>query len=233
MTKSLRKAIIVRTKLKNIYYRLPTDENLRIFKKQRNYCVKLLNKSKMNFYGNINISKITDNRKLWKIITPFFSTKTISASNFILYENDEIIRNEGEVAEKLNTYFSNVVQNLNIKKVENTVLISEHREDPIFKAIHKYSKHPSIITINENSASEMRFSFNTATQLGVVDVINDFDVRKATSHRNIPSKTFKQNIDLYLDIIVNNSITECNFPDLLKLADITPAFKKRRCYRQE
>ena len=24
----------------------------------------------------------------------------------------------------------------------------------------------------------------------------------------------------------NNSITECNFPDLLKLADITSAFKK-------
>ena len=66
----------------------------------------------------------------------------------------------------------------------------------------------------------------TATQL---DVINDVDVRKATSRRNIPSKTFKQNIDLYVDIITNmfnNSITECNFPDLLKLADITPAFKK-------
>ena len=30
MTKSLRKAIMVRTKLNNIYYRLPTDENLRI-----------------------------------------------------------------------------------------------------------------------------------------------------------------------------------------------------------
>ena len=92
MTKSLCKAIMVRTKLKNIYYRLPTDENLRIFKKQRNYCVKLLNKTKRNFYENINISKITDNRKFWKNIKPFFSNKIISASNFILYENDEIIR---------------------------------------------------------------------------------------------------------------------------------------------
>ena len=35
MTKSLRKAIMVRTKLKNIYYRLPTDENLGIFKKNK------------------------------------------------------------------------------------------------------------------------------------------------------------------------------------------------------
>ena len=133
------------------------------------------------------------------------------------------------MAKQFNTYFSNVVQNLNIKEVENTVLISEHIEDPIFKAIHKYSKHPSIIAINEYRASEIKFSFNTATQLDVIDVINDIDVRDATSHRNIPSKTFKQNIDQYLDIITNvfnNSITECNFPDLLKLADITSAFKK-------
>ena len=56
MTKSLRKAIMVRTKLKNIYYRLPTDEKLRIFKKQRNYCVKLLHKTKRNFYGNIGVA---------------------------------------------------------------------------------------------------------------------------------------------------------------------------------
>ena len=34
------------------------------------------------------------------------------------------------------------------------------------------------------------------------------------------SKTFKQNIDLYLDIITNmfnNTITECNFPNPLQL----------------
>ena len=167
--------------------------------------------------------------KFWKNIKSFFSNKTISASNFILYENDEIIRNEGEVAKKFNTYVSNVVQNLNIKEVENSVLISEHIEDPIFKAIYKYSKHQSIIAINENCASEIKFSFNTATPLDVLDVINGIDVPKATTNKNIPSKTFKQDIDLYLDIITNmfnNSITECNFPDMLKPVDITPAFKK-------
>ena len=86
------------------------------------------------------------------------------------------------MAKKFNTYFNNVVQNLNTKEVENTVLISGHIEDPIFKAINKYSNHPSIIAINENCASEIKFSFNTATQLDVLDVNNDIDVRKATSH---------------------------------------------------
>ena len=101
------------------------------------------------------------------------------------------------VAKKFNTYFSDVV--------ENTVLISEHIEDPIFEAIHKYSKHQSRIAINEYRASEIKFSFNTATQLDVLDVINDIDVRKATSHRNMPSKTFKQHIDhANVSVTINN-----------------------------
>ena len=55
------------------------------------------------------------------------------------------------------------------------------------------------------------------------------DSKKATVSQNIPTKLFKQNIDLYLHnitIIFNCSINECLFPTKLKLADITPAHKK-------
>ena len=55
------------------------------------------------------------------------------------------------------------------------------------------------------------------------------DSKKATVLQNIPTKLFKQNIDLYLRNITNIfncSINECLFPTKLKLADITPAHKK-------
>ena len=42
MTKTMRKAIMCRTKLKNIYHKNPSDTNLLKFRKQRDYCVKLL-----------------------------------------------------------------------------------------------------------------------------------------------------------------------------------------------
>ena len=46
MTKTTRKAIMCHTKLKNIYHKNPSDTNLLKFRKQRNYCVKLLKKTK-------------------------------------------------------------------------------------------------------------------------------------------------------------------------------------------
>ena len=229
MTKTLRKAIMVRSKLKNTYHRYPTDENSRHYKKQRNYCVKLLKDTKKKYYENLDVSQIVDNRKFWKNIKPLFSDKTITASNFILYENQEIISNENEVAEKYNLYFSNIVQSLDITEVENSIIISEHIEDPIFRAINKYSKHPSIIAIKDECASDIKCSFLTVTQFDVLDVVNQIDVSKATATRSIPTKILKQNIDLYLDIITaifNKSTVECSFPNKLKLADITPAHKK-------
>ena len=41
-TKTLRKAIMIRARLTNIYYKECTDDNLMAFKKQRNKCVKIL-----------------------------------------------------------------------------------------------------------------------------------------------------------------------------------------------
>ena len=38
MTKTMRKAIMCRTQLKNIYHKNPSDTNLLKFRKQRNYC---------------------------------------------------------------------------------------------------------------------------------------------------------------------------------------------------
>jgi len=229
MTKSLRKAIMVRSKLKNIYNKRPTDENNRNFKKQRNHCVKLLKDSKKNYYKNLNISQITDNRKFWRSVKPLFSDKIIKASNFILYENQEIIRDEKEVAEKYNFYFSNIVSSLDIVEVENSVIINEHIKDPIFRAINKYSKHPSIIAIKDKCKTDMLHSFHNVTSLDVFNTANDLDVSKATAARSIPTKILKQNIDLYLEIITtifNNSIIEGIFPNELKLADVTPAYKK-------
>ena len=75
MTKVMRKAIMYRTKLRNIYLKNP---------KQRNYCVKLLKQTKISYYENLNINLITDNRKFWKNIKPSFSDKSITSSNIIL-----------------------------------------------------------------------------------------------------------------------------------------------------
>ena len=44
--------------------------NLFAYKRQKNVCVKLLGKSKKNFYNYLNVKRITDNRTFWQTIKP-------------------------------------------------------------------------------------------------------------------------------------------------------------------
>ena len=71
MTKQLRKAIMVRSKLRNKLNKLKTPEANLAYKKQRNICTSLLKKSKQAYYGNLNPAIITDNKLFWKTIKPF------------------------------------------------------------------------------------------------------------------------------------------------------------------
>ena len=63
----------------------------------------------------------------------------------------------------------------------------------------------------------------------ILNVIYDIDASKTTASHNIPTRIFKEHIDLYIDVITNifnEGTINCNFPSRLKLADITPAHKK-------
>ena len=67
-------------------------ENLFIFelayKRQRNFCTTLIKKTKRNFYNNLSVSKIIDNKSFWKTMKPCFIEKTLKGEKIALAEND-------------------------------------------------------------------------------------------------------------------------------------------------
>ena len=63
MTKTLRKAIMTRSRLQKKYHRLKTDECLQSFKRQRNFCNRLYKRERKKFYSNLNLKNITVNKK--------------------------------------------------------------------------------------------------------------------------------------------------------------------------
>ena len=67
--KEISKAIMQRTELRNKFLKHKTDESRQ---SKHNYCVSLLRKSKRNYYSNLNVKDITDNKKFWKTIKPLF-----------------------------------------------------------------------------------------------------------------------------------------------------------------
>ena len=48
-----------RSQIRSNYVKNKTDSNKVLYKKQRNYCVSLLSKSKTNYYANLDAKKVS------------------------------------------------------------------------------------------------------------------------------------------------------------------------------
>ena len=75
MDKELNQAIMVRSRLRNKFLKLKTEENRLAYAKKRNYCVKLLQQKKRQYFENLNLSSITYNKLFWKTVSPLFTEK--------------------------------------------------------------------------------------------------------------------------------------------------------------
>ena len=65
MTKALRKAIMTRSKLKSIYLKNQNTINWNNYKSQRNFCTNLHRKTKRDYFRNLNIRELNDNKREW------------------------------------------------------------------------------------------------------------------------------------------------------------------------
>ena len=68
MTKGFRKATYNRSRLRNKFCKIPSEENEKLYKKQRNKCVAIRKKSIRNYFNKIANGNIVTNRNFWKII---------------------------------------------------------------------------------------------------------------------------------------------------------------------
>ena len=69
LSKAHRKAVMLRSKLKNNYLKNKTVENWSEFKKQRNYCVNLRKKSKKEYFSKICENGTLDSKTFWNLFS--------------------------------------------------------------------------------------------------------------------------------------------------------------------
>ena len=164
----------------------------------------------------------------------FFSDKGNLRSQTKLIENDELIQNDDKVAETLNTFFKNTVSTLDVN--EKSYIVNNESStilDPVERAIKKYEIHPSIPIKKKKKkkkGNEKSFKFEAISVSDIEKEIKTINPRKATPSGNIPPKILKLSSDttaITLQELFNESLSNCEFPDKLKLADITPVFKKK------
>ena len=75
MNKVIHKAIMVRSRLRNKFLKVKTAFSRETYDKQRKYCVKLIRKSIIKYFGNLNVKNITENKKFWKTVGQNFPAK--------------------------------------------------------------------------------------------------------------------------------------------------------------
>ena len=196
MTKTLRKSIMHRSKFKNIYSKKRTNNYWANYKKQRNFCVNLLRKTKTDYFQNLNIRDLSDNRKFWKTVKPYFSNKGLNSNKLLLKEKENLASNEKQLATIMNSFFININKGLELK------------EDSIERIR---------ITIKTNE----KFSFQPEPEDLVRQIILSLDASKATPVGDIPADVLKSTVDIHLPFItkiINVSFENGPFPDELKLA---------------
>ena len=228
MNKIIGKAIMNRSRLKNRFLKTPNDINRSNYNKQRNYCVNLIRREKRRYYNSLNLRNITDNKKFWKIVKPFFSNKNTSNRHITLIEDDTIISSDENVAKIMNDFFSNVVDTMQIRGF-NTEYVPDNYTDDVTECIRKFKTHPSIIYIKDNIKTDKKFEFSCSSLDIIETTIDNLNFNKPTTFNNVPAKIIaehKNTCSQYLLHFYNTCIGDSKFPAHMKHADITPVYKK-------
>ena len=100
MFKGLSKAIMQRKCLRNTYLKNPTNQNRLTYAKQRNFCLSLLRKEKKEYFANLSVKNIIDNKKFCHTVKLFLSDKIKSRENVILVSNEKVTSDEVKAANK-------------------------------------------------------------------------------------------------------------------------------------
>ena len=86
-----------RFKFKNRFNKFRSYENWCNYKTQRNYCVSLLKKTKQQYFKNLNLNDITDNKTFWRTIKAYFNEKGSSSDKIASSRNESVLTSKKEI----------------------------------------------------------------------------------------------------------------------------------------
>ena len=196
-----------------------------VYRMQRNITTSIYKKSQATYFSERCAGGVK-NQKFWKTIKPFLTSKQPTNNNIILKEDDKIITDEREICDIFNDYFSHVAMDIGFKDdIPDDFLTA----DDFGRIIGKHCNHPSIIKIREHIQTQHYFYFTTVNDKHIEKIMQKMDPKKAQGCDNIPSKLLRlgaSGISSYVSQLVNHCLHVCEFPDTMKLADVSSLYKK-------
>ena len=75
------------------------------------FCVKLLSKTRKDFFSNLNVKRVTYSKQFWKASEPYITDRTLKGERIKLIESEKVLSDERQLVKIFNKYFSNIVSN--------------------------------------------------------------------------------------------------------------------------
>ena len=173
----------------------------------------LCSESKKRHFNNLDVKDVSENKKFWKTIKPFFTEKNKTTNNIILTENNQTVREDKANCQIFNTYFTNVTKGLKLRQVD---------ESQSFENEERYR------LIRENYGGEC-FSFKSISKDDIIEAVKKLPSNKASISNDILISIIKNFATCYcekLASIFNDCLKENKFPNLMKIAEINPVSEK-------
>ena len=189
-----------------------TDEDH--FKTHRNKLKQILRKAKEDFYRNKCTEYRQNTSRLWKMINKM-TNKTNDKTDIIEYlkvENQDYYEHK-LIAEEFAKHFSRVGKQY-AEQIPSPTKDIEHY-------LSQIPDNPKTIFMNPVMPSEIE------------KIIDKLPNKNSSGHDNLSNillKQIKDSITYPLTIISNHSITEGEFPNGMKAADVSPLYKSKEKY---
>ncbi len=167
-----------------------------------------MKKARKKYFNDYFKENQNNVKKLWKGIRNLINVSNKSATNINkLIENGREILHNKEIADTMNNFYVNIGKSID-KKIPKG-------DKPFSHYLHNRNLYDIIL--------------NPCTNDEVRKYIGNLSESKASGPNNIPTSILKNYTDQLITPLVtllNKSLAEGIFPDLLKVASICPIYKK-------
>ena len=190
--------------------------------------------AKEQYFSKSTENQPLTNKSYWNSISSFPTNKNVRNDDIItLKEKGRLINDELEVAETLNSHYTNIVETTcalppqalgNPKGQANDIALVD-------AIISHYKHHPSINQIRKQCSNPKIYSFPKTKKEEINILIKRVNPKKARGRDGIPLKIIKLSadvIDKHLTNIINTDL-ECScFSENAKIASVKPIYKENR-----
>ena len=140
----------------------------------------------------------------------------------LLREKGELVSDGTQLASIMSTFFINITKSSKLKEDQLALPL-------VWMTYLKNSFFTRVLIRLEKLIKGIKFSFQQVTEEHVRQVILSIDDSKATAVGDIPADMLKVTLDMHLSLIkkiTNLSFENGCFPEDLKLAEVSPVFRK-------